>query len=139
MLFHPWDGERAAVHQHHDERLSRSSCCFEQFLLQLRQTDSGSVTATEAFKVNRHLFPFQTRRQAYDGHDHVSLISDLHRLFTQHASFGLPLEVHPRPKQWSAVSVFQTDCMGCRIVEMHGEGSLPRGLTVIAASLENLL
>src|ERR1700744_3985382 len=47
MLLRPRDGESAAVHQHHDQRLPGRSSCFEQILLQLRQADLRSVTATE--------------------------------------------------------------------------------------------
>ena len=112
VLLGPVHAERAAVRQHHDQRLAGCGDRFEQVLFGLGQIEAGAVAALEAFFVDLHLFAFEFAGDADNGDDDVGV-------FRGFDGFGRGSQIDLRPDQLrsrrrcpATRRVFNFQCVG---------------------------
>jgi hypothetical protein len=75
MLVDPVDGQGAAIHENHGERLAGGCHGFDQFFFRLGKIDAGAISAEESRLGDRHLFAFKLTCDAHDGDDGIGILS----------------------------------------------------------------
>src|SRR5579864_1808313 len=90
VLLRPVHAERAAVHQHDDERLAGRGKRLDQILFRHRQIEAGAVAAGKARLTHRHLFALKATGDTDDCDNDVSILCSRYCRWVGHVVHASP-------------------------------------------------
>ncbi len=121
VLLRPIHGQRAAIHQHHNQRFTGGCKRLQHLLLRSGQFNAGAVAAVESFDVHRHLLPFQLRRKSNERHHHVCLLCSLHCSLSLGIDCRHPVQRDACAEEPCLVCVLDANRMRLRVCKVQRE------------------
>ena len=73
MVLRPVHAERAAIHQHHDQRLTSTRYRLQQSLFWPGQIETSAIAAQKSLLANGHLFAFELAGDAHRRDHHIRI------------------------------------------------------------------
>ncbi len=122
VLVGPVQRHGAAALQHDDQRLAGGGERFQQFLLRRGQIEAGAVAAVEAVDLDAHLFAFELRREADEGHDDIGFFGAGDGFVELGLRRRFPLERDAAAGAVAGVRILEHELMRFGVGEVDGDG-----------------